>query len=69
MESRFDLRTFDFDTMLNHHLSQKLKLIGIGKFNNLINTLTILMLCFLEAKFASSVLFLVKTEERNINFF
>jgi hypothetical protein len=39
-ESRFELRTFGSDTMLNHHLSQKLKLIGRGKFNHLINTLT-----------------------------
>jgi hypothetical protein len=38
-ESRFELRTFGSDTMLNHHLSQKLKLIGRGKFNHLINTL------------------------------
>jgi hypothetical protein len=27
--------------MLNHNLSQKLKLIGMGKYNHLINTLTI----------------------------
>jgi hypothetical protein len=27
-----------FDIMLNHHLSQKLKLIGRGKFNYLIKT-------------------------------
>jgi hypothetical protein len=40
MESRFELRTFGSDTMLNYHLSQKLKLIGRGKFNHLINTLT-----------------------------
>jgi hypothetical protein len=26
--------------MLNHHLSQKFKLLKIGKFNHLINTLT-----------------------------
>jgi hypothetical protein len=39
-ESRFELRTFGSDTMLNHHLSQKLKLIGRSKFNHLINTLT-----------------------------
>jgi hypothetical protein len=30
-----------FDTMLNHYLSQKLKLIGRCKFNHLINTLTV----------------------------
>jgi hypothetical protein len=37
------VRTQDLcsDTMLNHHLSQKLKLIGRGKFNHLINTLTL----------------------------
>jgi hypothetical protein len=29
-----------FDTMLNYHLSQKLKLIGRGKFNHLIISLT-----------------------------
>jgi hypothetical protein len=40
-ESKFELKIFDFDTMLNHNLSQKLKLIGISKFNYLINTLTI----------------------------
>jgi hypothetical protein len=28
------------DTMLNQHLSQKLKLIKMDKFNHLINTLT-----------------------------
>jgi hypothetical protein len=33
------IRTHDlfFDTMLNYQLSQKLKLIGIDKFNYLIN--------------------------------
>jgi hypothetical protein len=40
-ELRFELMTFGFDTMLNHHLSQKLKQIGKSKFNHLINTLTI----------------------------
>jgi hypothetical protein len=48
-DTRFKLTTFCFDTMLNYHLSQKLKPIGIGKFNHLINTLTktnqVLMLC------------------------
>ena len=39
-ESRFDPITFDFDTMLNYQLSQKLKLIGRGKFNHLTFTLT-----------------------------
>jgi len=41
-ESRFELKTFGSDTILNYHLSQKLKLIGIGKFNHLINTLNCL---------------------------
>ena len=41
IESRFKLKTFGFDNMLNHQLSQKLKLIGRGKFNHLTNTLTI----------------------------
>jgi hypothetical protein len=36
---RFELRTFSFDTILNHHLSQKLKPIGKCNFNNLINHL------------------------------
>jgi hypothetical protein len=40
-ELRFELMTFGFDTMLNHHLSQKFKQIGKNKFNHLINTLTI----------------------------
>jgi len=41
-EIMFELRTFGFDTMLNHHLFQKLKLIRIGKFTHLINTLTVI---------------------------
>jgi hypothetical protein len=41
MESRSELKTFGFDTILNYHLSQKLKLIERGKFNHLINTLTL----------------------------
>jgi hypothetical protein len=40
-EPRFELKTFDSDIMLNHHLSQKLKLIERDKFNHLINTLTV----------------------------
>jgi DNA repair protein RadC len=32
--------TLDSDTMLNHQLSQKFKLIEISKFNHLIITLT-----------------------------
>jgi hypothetical protein len=39
-ESRFEFKTFDSNTMLNHHLSQKFKLIESGKFNHLINTIT-----------------------------
>jgi hypothetical protein len=39
-ESTFKLRTLGSDTMLNYHLSQKLKLIGRDKFNHYINTLT-----------------------------
>jgi hypothetical protein len=34
-ESKFDLRTFGSDTMLNYQFSHKLKLIGRGKFNHL----------------------------------
>jgi hypothetical protein len=40
IKSRFDPMTFGSDTMLNYQLSQKLKLIGNGKFNHLIITLT-----------------------------
>ena len=39
MKLRFELRTFNSDTMLNHHLSHKLKLIERDKFNYLIITL------------------------------
>ena len=39
-KSRFDPKTFDSDVMLNHHLSQKYKLIGRETFNHLIITLT-----------------------------
>jgi hypothetical protein len=39
-ESMFELRIFDSDIMLNHHLFQKLRLIRKCKFNHLINTLT-----------------------------
>ena len=42
-ESKFDPKTFDFDTILNYQLSQKLKLIGRDKFNHLINILTGIM--------------------------
>jgi len=38
----FELKTFIFDTMLNHYLFQKLKLIEKCKFNYLINTLTLM---------------------------
>jgi hypothetical protein len=40
-DSRFELMTFGSDTMLDYHLFQKFKLIGRGKLNHLINTLTI----------------------------
>jgi hypothetical protein len=36
----FELMTFNFDYMLNHHLACELKLIGNSKFNNLANTIT-----------------------------
>jgi hypothetical protein len=39
--------TFDYNTMLNHHLSQKLKRIGICEFNNLIY---ILMLASVQSQ-------------------
>jgi hypothetical protein len=48
MESRFELKTFDSDVMLNHQLSQKFKLKGKDKFNHLINTLTVLTYIFLR---------------------
>ena len=38
---RFNLKTFDSDTMLNHYFSHKLKLIRRCKFNNLTITLTL----------------------------
>jgi hypothetical protein len=41
MESRFEFKIFGSDTILNHHLSQKLKFIGRDKFNHLINTSTV----------------------------
>jgi hypothetical protein len=37
-ESMFELRIFGSDTLVNHYLSQKLKLIERFKFNHLINT-------------------------------
>jgi hypothetical protein len=40
MELRFEFKTFGSDIMLNHHLFKKLKLVRIGKFNHLANTLT-----------------------------
>jgi len=40
-----------FDTMLNYRLSQKLKLIGRDKFNHLINTLTLLLMCEIKLPF------------------
>jgi hypothetical protein len=41
MELRFDPMTFGSDTKLNYQLSQKLKLIGRGKFNHLTIILTL----------------------------
>jgi hypothetical protein len=41
-KSKFELKTFSSDTMLNFHLSKKLKLIERNKFNHIINTLIIL---------------------------
>jgi hypothetical protein len=49
-ESRFELRTFGSDTKLNHHLSQKFKLIGRGKFDHLINTLTSISVNLLQKR-------------------
>jgi hypothetical protein len=37
--------------VLNHNLSQKLKFIGMGKFNHLINTLTLSLTCRLKLPF------------------
>ena len=48
MESRFELKTFDSDIVLNHQVSQKLKLKKRDKFNYLINTLTVLTYIFLR---------------------
>ena len=39
------------DTMLNYQLSQKLKLIGRGKFNHLTITLTLPLTCGLKLSF------------------
>jgi hypothetical protein len=59
MESRFEFRTFGFDTTLNHYLSQKLKLIGRSKFNHLINTLKVITKTKLsETIFFSGILLL-----------
>jgi hypothetical protein len=41
IELGFELMTSRSDIMLNHHLSQKLKLIRRNEYNHLINTLTI----------------------------
>jgi len=41
MESRFELKIFGSDTVLNRHLFQKFKFIGRDKFNHLINTSTV----------------------------
>jgi hypothetical protein len=40
VETEFELMTFGSDIMLNYNLFEKLKLIGRGKFNNLINNST-----------------------------
>jgi hypothetical protein len=40
MEIRFEIRSFNSYIMLNYYLFQKLKLIGNGKFNHLINIIT-----------------------------
>lgn len=40
-ESMFELWNFGSDTVLNYHLSLKVKLIGRGKFHHLINILTL----------------------------
>lgn len=39
-EDKVQTQDFYSDTMLRHHLSQKLKLIGIDKFHHIINILT-----------------------------
>jgi hypothetical protein len=41
IEIRFELRIFGSDIMFNHYLYKKLKFIKKGKFNHLINTLTV----------------------------
>ena len=41
MESMFGLKIFDFDIILNYYLFSKFKLIRKGKYNHLINTLTV----------------------------
>jgi len=47
-ESRIEFKTFDSNTMLDHYLSKKFKLIEKGKFNYLINTLIIIsnLICY-----------------------
>jgi len=40
-----------FDTMLNYRLAQKFKLIERDKFNHLINTLTLLLMCGIKLPF------------------
>lgn len=40
IESGFELMIFYSETMLNHYLTKKFKLIGRDRFNHLINTLT-----------------------------
>jgi hypothetical protein len=48
VESGFELMTSGFDIMLNHHLSQKFKLIGRDKFNHLIYILIFSLICGLK---------------------
>jgi hypothetical protein len=47
---RFDPKTFGCDTMLNYQLSQKVKLIGRGKFNYLTVILTFASVGLLDTK-------------------
>ena len=48
MESGFELRITCSDTMRNYRLFQKLKLLGYGEFNHLINILTLPLMCGLK---------------------
>lgn len=46
--------------MLNHNLSQKIKLIGNDQFNHLINTLTFSLMCEIKLHFAQQVKCLIE---------